>query len=568
MMENNRDYRENEGKTTTRCECLRSSCGCPHNVGEKKKQSADQSVKGSGLPRVVSLTGTEKYALQSLLIDNPGNQSLQMLTYDMLFTTPYAKVQESEFDNLNDKVAISRTKGTSNKKTFAPKVPRRNSENHTNLWKAHELSFLRSLRKKRGLAASTESESKPSLATTKKEAKYTMPSKDPSDNGQNKEESSESLSSSSSASESDSNKTDISQCGKAIENCSLGSSSSWDDDFPNHFDSWQIMADEYAKDFGFDYKPDGDENGERKTFYILGTSSNDLKSQPHVLSPPLMESLLSFVPEQLSCENYWLKYSLVRDGASLDTLRHYCRASQYTLLAIQTTKGDVFGSFTAAPWHTGEHGYFGGGESFVWKMRHNRFDHCCSLFEQAQMESECDVYPFSGLNNCCQFCTQDFLGVGGGEIDQRLPFDQNVAAEMSKEESLGFAIALHGDLSRGTSSPSSTFCNKKLSGDEGIFEVSNLEVWTLTPCTNLEDAEKMEMRKHFLRDRTHQQSTASISSTSFGSSGPSSPMVSQREFYRRVGEDDADVYQRDQWSSTNRVAEGKSSTSMKSPSTF
>jgi hypothetical protein len=98
--------------------------------------------------------------------------------------------------------------------------------------------------------------------------------------------------------------------------------SSWDetDGGIKHYDAWQVMKDEYAKDAGFVY------NGEMTSDYltadtetegffrILGTSADDTNSQPHVMSPPLMESLLSFVPDQLAEENLWLKFSMVRDG--------------------------------------------------------------------------------------------------------------------------------------------------------------------------------------------------------------------------------------------------------------
>jgi hypothetical protein len=85
-------------------------------------------------------------------------------------------------------------------------------------------------------------------------------------------------------------------------------------------------------------------------FKIIGTDADDARSIPHVLSPPLMESLLNFVPERIANDNYWLKFSLIRDGASLDILKKYCRAARYTILAIETTNGEVFGSFTSAPW--------------------------------------------------------------------------------------------------------------------------------------------------------------------------------------------------------------------------
>jgi len=109
-----------------------------------------------------------------------------------------------------------------------------------------------------------------------------------------------------------------------------------------HYDAWQVLKDEYAQDFGFVYRNGNDqlvmgENG--GIFKILGTSAEDVSSQPHVMSPPLLESLMNFVPEHLSNTNMWLKYSLVRDGASLITLRDLCKKSQYTFLAVETNTG-------------------------------------------------------------------------------------------------------------------------------------------------------------------------------------------------------------------------------------
>lgn len=98
--------------------------------------------------------------------------------------------------------------------------------------------------------------------------------------------------------------------------------SSWDeaDGGIEHYDAWQVMNDEYAKDAGFVYTGEmtsdnlSADTGAEGFFRILGTSADDTSSQPHVMSPPLMESLLNFVPDQLAEENLWLKFSMVRDG--------------------------------------------------------------------------------------------------------------------------------------------------------------------------------------------------------------------------------------------------------------
>jgi len=105
-------------------------------------------------------------------------------------------------------------------------------------------------------------------------------------------------------------------------------------------DAWKVLVDEYALGYGYQGLP----------FLIIGTSADDVASHPHVLSPPLMESISNFLPWSVSEQNYWMKYSLIRDGASFHSLLQHVRGSSHTLIAIETTDGEVFGSFTSTPW--------------------------------------------------------------------------------------------------------------------------------------------------------------------------------------------------------------------------
>jgi len=356
-------------------------------------------------------------------------------------------------------------------------------------------------------------------------------------------------------------------------NSNASFASSWPDEEGGfeHFDCWQLLYDEYARDFGFGgakvIEPNDsmsyiDEDYLDKEiecqFRILGTAADDLSAQPHCLSPPLMDSLLNFVPESQSCENYWLKYSLVRDGASLDTFRQYTRAATHTLLAIQTTNGDVFGCFTSSPWHT-QNEYFGNGECFVWKMRHNRKTRCYSLYDQAHLETEIDVYPFSGFNNTVQLCRHDMIAVGGSDVanasqegfDYRFPTYNNFPTYKNKET--GFAIALQDDLCRGTSAACPTFCSPRLDGNgTNIFEVKNLEVWTFTPCCTVDEAEKLEMRKYFVSQNTNASSREITSSFDHSSTASSSNV--QKRFYSRLGDRDEHEVERDCWAEASNLA--------------
>jgi hypothetical protein len=127
-----------------------------------------------------------------------------------------------------------------------------------------------------------------------------------------------------------------------ISRISMDDTKSWsldeDDEIESDsFDPWKVLDDEYEGG-----------GGGTVSFRILGTSGDDAKAHPHVLSPPLMESLQAFLPYQKSGESFWLKFSLVRDGSSLSTFLRLARGATHTVLAIETIDGEVFGSYTSS----------------------------------------------------------------------------------------------------------------------------------------------------------------------------------------------------------------------------
>lgn len=184
----------------------------------------------------------------------------------------------------------------------------------------------------------------------------------------------------------------------------------------------------------------------------------------------------------------------------------HARGAQYSVLALETVDGEVMGAFTSQPWRR-TWSYFGNGESFLWRMRHSRKTKCHSIIEQANLESEIDVYPYTGENNCIQFCTRDKIAVGGGSPESMDDIDDGAVDVNSsfKEHEYGFGLNLERDLLTGTSAPCVTFGSPSLSdvhSDGSRFEIINLELWTLTPCYSLEDAEKLEMGRLFLEEHS------------------------------------------------------------------
>jgi hypothetical protein len=176
----------------------------------------------------------------------------------------------------------------------------------------------------------------------------------------------------------------------------------------------------------------------------------------------------------VSEENFWLKFSLERDGASLHTLQHNLRASQYSLLVIQAKEDgheSLFGAFTSSPWRRKE-SWFGTGQSFLFKKT-----------------DTLEVYPFTGSDDLVQYCSNQMLAIGGGDWSVDSPF--------SKNEKKGIGLLVDGDLQGGESYSCATFCNPKLSR-RNEFSILNMEVWTLTPCMTALEAEKLEKHKLFV----------------------------------------------------------------------
>lgn len=299
-------------------------------------------------------------------------------------------------------------------------------------------------------------------------------------------------------------------------------------------------------------------------FRILGTSGDDVSCHPHVLSPPLMESLLAFVPEytgtiltassnanNVVCHipdcnkdtttsyngvpttavaynngerpvatlpstaatspfNFWLKYSLVRDGASLWTFLRQVRASTLCFLAIETDKGHVFGAFTSQPWRLSK-GWYGSKDTFLWKMRRSRLETTGkSIVDQICQESEIQVYPYRTGNAAVQYCSKKCLMLGQGEVipSPRL-HNPDKPRQVKTGKHYGYALYLDKDLTTGTTSSSETFGNPCLvdpSQRGARFRVANIEVWTLTPHDTVAEAEQSELSNLFLdggRDSTH-----------------------------------------------------------------
>jgi hypothetical protein len=228
---------------------------------------------------------------------------------------------------------------------------------------------------------------------------------------------------------------------------------------------------------------------------ILGT--HDETTKPHVLTISIMDALQEYLPYSKQGEGFWLKYSMVRDGANLRTVLDKTKRSSYTVLAVETLDGEVFGAFTAKPWHI-TWTYYGTPESFLWRLKKRRKGNPKRDVSQRD-EGGIEIFRFAGNNQNVQLCHIDRMAVGGGSPDD----ESIVSDELShvRMTEWGFGLAFDKDLQQGTSSPCVTFNSPSLSkkhADGSRFEVSNMEFWTITPCISVEEAKRMEKSKSML----------------------------------------------------------------------
>ncbi|KAL3942719.1 MAG: hypothetical protein SGBAC_003126 [Bacillariaceae sp.] len=228
---------------------------------------------------------------------------------------------------------------------------------------------------------------------------------------------------------------------------------------------------------------------------VVGTSSKDDTVHPRILNLDLMDAFQNHLPYTKRGQLFWLKYSMVRDGASMYTLLQKTKTSQHSIIAIETTEGEVIGAFTSQPW-TISLNFYGTAESFLWRLRGLR--DASRPSDTSTRPETMDVFPFAGNNFNIQLCTADNLSVGGGHPDQTSVKgfgDVNVS-------DWGFGINIGEDMQKGTSSPCITFESPSLSKfhkDGSVFAISNIEVWSLTPCNNLKEATKLEQTKRLIQ---------------------------------------------------------------------
>ncbi|KAH8106581.1 TLD-domain-containing protein, partial [Phellopilus nigrolimitatus] len=210
---------------------------------------------------------------------------------------------------------------------------------------------------------------------------------------------------------------------------------------------------------GFEF--DGGNGAQGRTLTLVGRKE---PTNP-VLDGALANLLRPHLPALARLPHSWsLLYSSDQHGLSLKTLYARCAPAPTrkeagklspagSLVAVQDADGGVFGAWVGEGVHLSHGGYYGGGDSFLWRV---------DPYEPHALS----VYNWTGRNDYVAFCDTDFFSFGGGDGH--------------------YGLYLDGSLVEGTTHPCPTFDNECLAqgtrkGRMIAFECVGLEVWGIGP---------------------------------------------------------------------------------------
>jgi len=179
-----------------------------------------------------------------------------------------------------------------------------------------------------------------------------------------------------------------------------------------------------------------------------------------VLDRELVDLIRPHLPALARLPRTWsLLYSLDQHGISLNTLYTRCElqgpASSHPRgsLVVMKDSGDaIFGAWLGESVKVGKGGYYGSGESFLWRY----------------VDDKLDIYKWTGKNEYVALCEPGYLSFGGGNGR--------------------YGLYLDDTLLDGSSACCPTFENEPLcspgikKGGSVTFECVGLEVWVVRPA--------------------------------------------------------------------------------------
>ena len=167
------------------------------------------------------------------------------------------------------------------------------------------------------------------------------------------------------------------------------------------------------------------------------------------------------LPETIAYCRWRRLYGLGRDGDSFDGCLRIIGSEKRTLMVVRTTKGDIFGGYADAPWHSRQNSstakFYGSASSCLFSFNSNLGKDSTS---SSPPSCAIRVYRWTGKNRYIQVCdvSNKMLAFGGGG------------------DKGAFGLCLQEDFERGTTGHCETFDNEPLCA-QGNFDVVDVEFW-------------------------------------------------------------------------------------------
>ncbi|EAU87265.2 oxidation resistance protein 1 [Coprinopsis cinerea okayama7 len=218
-----------------------------------------------------------------------------------------------------------------------------------------------------------------------------------------------------------------------------------------------------------------------------------------VLKEKLAELIRPHLPPLSRLPKTWtLLYSLDQHGISLNTLYNNCETPERNRkrgegyigmggavlvvkdsLASENQDGDLFGAFVAEGLGKKSKGFFGGGDSFLWKYA----------------DGQLKVFKATGKNTYFAICNKEYMAFGGGSTSYGLYLDSGLFQGSSAPCptfgnevlcTIPFCKSRNDDTTSSSSfqptlAPGLTTKSTLAVGDEVDFECVGLEVWGVGP---------------------------------------------------------------------------------------
>ncbi|KAG2357240.1 TLD-domain-containing protein [Suillus spraguei] len=213
-------------------------------------------------------------------------------------------------------------------------------------------------------------------------------------------------------------------------------------------------------DKGFSDALHDEEMSEMHSLHLVGRREGTAV----VLSETIANLIRPHLPALTRLPRTWtLLYSLDQHGISLNTLYSRCEpklpstpgATKGALVVVKDARDTIFGVWMGDGLWLERGGYYGSGESFLWR------------YQQGTL----DVYKWTGKNDYVALCEPGFISFGGGDGH--------------------YGLYLDASLLDGSSAPCPTFdnhvlCSRVDAGSVGVkkdvsFECVGLEVWGVGP---------------------------------------------------------------------------------------